>query len=76
MGLVHGQDLSSQVIGLPIEVHRRLGPGLLEWAYEDAFATNWRMRISTSRANGHFPLSTRMRVWTAGIGSIFSWTSA
>ncbi|WP_428532581.1 GxxExxY protein [Rhodopila sp.] len=28
-------DLTSQVIGLAIEVHRHLGPGLLESAYEE-----------------------------------------
>ncbi len=27
-------DLSNRVIGCAIEVHRHLGPGLLEWAYE------------------------------------------
>lgn len=31
-------DLSHQVIGLCIEVHRELGPGLLESAYEEALA--------------------------------------
>lgn len=31
-------ELSHQVIGLCIEVHRELGPGLLESAYEEALA--------------------------------------
>jgi len=31
-------ELSQQVIGLCIEVHRELGPGLLESAYEEALA--------------------------------------
>ncbi len=31
-------DLSSRVIGCAIEVHRQLGPGLLESAYEQCLA--------------------------------------
>ena len=31
-------DLSSRVIGCAIEVHRHLGPGLLESAYEQCLA--------------------------------------
>ena len=31
-------DLSHRVIGCAIEVHRALGPGLLEFAYEQCFA--------------------------------------
>lgn len=34
----HLNELSHRVIGLCIEVHRELGPGLLESAYEEALA--------------------------------------
>lgn len=34
----HLNDLSHRVLGLCIEVHRELGPGLLESAYEEALA--------------------------------------
>ena len=33
----HGQ-LTKQIIGRAIEVHRRLGPGFLESIYEEAFS--------------------------------------
>ena len=35
---VHGSDLSNEIIGAAITVHRRLGPGLLESAYEACLA--------------------------------------
>jgi GxxExxY protein len=34
----HPDPASNKVIGLAIEVHRHLGPGLLESAYEDCLA--------------------------------------
>jgi GxxExxY protein len=34
----HLNDLSGKVIGLCIEIHRELGPGLLESAYEECLA--------------------------------------
>ena len=35
---IHNDPASSKVIGLAIEVHRHLGPGLLESAYEECLA--------------------------------------
>ena len=37
-------DLSSQVIGAAIEVHKALGPGLLESAYEECLCRELSMR--------------------------------
>ena len=34
MGLVHDSGLSERIIKMAIDVHRHLGPGLLESAYE------------------------------------------
>lgn len=35
MGLVHDSALSERVIRMAIDVHRQLGPGLLELTYEE-----------------------------------------
>lgn len=35
---LHENDLSQRIIGCAIEVHRALGPGLLESAYEECLA--------------------------------------
>jgi GxxExxY protein len=35
MGLSHGGELSERVIGSAMDVHRQLGPGLLETVYEE-----------------------------------------
>ena len=38
MSLSYGGDLTDRVIGLAIEVHRHLGPGLLESAYDECLS--------------------------------------
>jgi GxxExxY protein len=35
VSLIHGSAISERLIGFAIEVHRQLGPGLLESAYEE-----------------------------------------
>ena len=37
------ERLSERVIGLAIEIHREIGPGLLESVYERASAANWKV---------------------------------
>ena len=43
-GSIQFDDLSRQVIGCAIEVHRELGPGLLESAYEQCLAHELRLK--------------------------------
>jgi GxxExxY protein len=38
MSLSHGGEITERLIGLAIEVHRHLGPGLLESAYEECLS--------------------------------------
>jgi GxxExxY protein len=47
-------DLSNQVIGCAIEVHRALGPGLLESTYEQCLARE--LQIHGLRFNLQWPL--------------------
>jgi GxxExxY protein len=41
---MHENELSKRVIGAAIEVHRQLGPGLLESAYEECLAYELQLR--------------------------------
>jgi GxxExxY protein len=38
VGIVRARDLTPEVIGSAIQIHRKLGPGLLESAYEACLA--------------------------------------
>jgi GxxExxY protein len=42
--MYHEQDLTKEIIGAAIEVHRELGPGLLESAYEACLCYELRLR--------------------------------
>jgi GxxExxY protein len=54
VGLDHGRDVSGQVIGLAIEVHRHLGPGLLESAYEECLC--FELAQANIEFSGQWPL--------------------
>lgn len=43
MELIH-EDLTHEIIGAAIEVHRELGPGLLESAYEECLCHEFHLR--------------------------------
>jgi len=53
-------DLSNRVIGSAIEVHRELGPGLLESAFSDGIK---RLRSLILRALRGAPLLPGLRCW-------------
>jgi GxxExxY protein len=42
--MYHEQDLTKEIIGAAIEVHRELGPGLLESAYEVCLCYELKLR--------------------------------
>jgi GxxExxY protein len=52
----HPDPASSKVIGLAIEVHRHLGPGLLEPAYEDCLAFELREHAIAFRRQVALPV--------------------
>jgi GxxExxY protein len=52
---IEHDPISNKVIGLAIEIHRILGPGLLESAYEECFALE--LRQSAIRFQRQFPLA-------------------
>lgn len=55
--LVHGGDTTRVIIGLAMRVHRRLGPGLLESAYEACLCHE--LRCAEVRFRRQVPLRVR-----------------
>ena len=51
--------LTHRVIGCAIEVHRHLGPGLLEATHERALSSNSRKQTSLTRAKCPCPFSIK-----------------
>jgi hypothetical protein len=55
--------LSDKLIGAAIEVHRHLGPGLLESAIMPVFAESWNFETSRTAAGLTCPSCTRGDKW-------------
>jgi len=55
-------DLTGRIIGGAIEVHRHLGPDLLESIYESALAVEFEMHGIGFRRQAEIPISYRGRV--------------
>lgn len=53
--LIH-EDLTDQIIGAAIEVHRALGPGLLESAYEACLVREFELRNLAYQSQIEVPL--------------------
>ena len=50
------QELTKQIIGAAIEVHRAIGPGLLESAYQTCLAQELRLRNIAFDAEKPIPI--------------------
>ncbi|HKR14016.1 MAG TPA: GxxExxY protein [Pyrinomonadaceae bacterium] len=53
---IHVNDLTKEVIGAAIEVHRNLGPGLLESAYQQCLARELALREIAYKREWPLPL--------------------
>jgi GxxExxY protein len=71
MSLSHGSILSERVIGLAIDVHRELGPGLLESTYEECLcfelaqsniAYSRQVRLPVAYKNVHLDCAYRIDI--------------
>lgn len=63
-------DLSRKVIGCELEVHKVLGPGLLESAYERCLSHELNLANISFRVQSQFPYGTRELNWVAVIEPI------
>ncbi|MFN8455048.1 MAG: GxxExxY protein [Anaerolineae bacterium] len=58
------------IIGSAIEVHRALGPGLLESAYEECLCRELALRHISFERQKELPVEYKGIGWTAGIAWI------
>jgi GxxExxY protein len=58
------------IVGAAIEVHRQLGPGLLESAYQTCLCRELLIRGIRFRSQVPLPSSTAASNWIVDIGSI------
>lgn len=54
---MHENDISKAIIGAAIEVHRHLGPGLLESVYEQALCHELHLRSLSFKRQQNVPIS-------------------
>jgi GxxExxY protein len=69
-------DISREVIGAALMIHRKLGPGLLESAYEACLAYELEkggFRVERQKA---VPLVYEAVKLDCGFGRIWSWTAS
>ena len=70
--MYHEQELTKEIIGAAIEVHRELGPGLLESAYEACLCYELRLRKhSMSTDKFRCQSCTKRCDWIADIESTY-----
>lgn len=67
---MHENKISEKVIGAAIEVHRILGPGLLESVYEDALCHELYIRELQFKRQQSVPIPYK----GIKLGSDFAWT--
>jgi len=54
--MLHHEDLTEKLIAAAIEVHRQLGPGLLESAYEECYCHELKLRDVSLERQKSLPL--------------------
>jgi hypothetical protein len=69
----HINELTDEVIGASIEGHRKLGPGLLESAYRNAYVVNKCYEEFHLSGNGLFHWSTKEFALNADIARRHYW---
>ena len=62
MAVTHVNDITGRIIGAAIEVHRVLGPGLMESTYEGCLAEEMALRKLRFSRQHHFPVLYKNRV--------------
>ncbi len=66
-------EVSNQVIGAAIEVHRHLGPGMLEMIYRDCLAHELRSRGLRAEKEVMFPVRYKDLELVGGYRADLSW---
>jgi len=66
--LLH-EELTEKIIGAAIEVHRALGPGLLESAYEECLCRELHLRELAFQRQVSLPVEYKSVSWIAVIAS-------